>query len=47
MTKAMKGLNRKMFCRSRIDTHKIKETNRVKIKNLIRKMCAGLEGSPE
>jgi hypothetical protein len=47
MTKATKGLNRKMFCRSRIYTHKIREMNRVKIKNLIQKMCAGLEGSPE
>jgi hypothetical protein len=40
------GLNRKEICRSKYDTHKIKRTNRVKGKNLILKLWAGLDGSP-
>ncbi len=43
---ARQGLNRKEICRSKYDMHKIKWTNRVKGKNLILKLWAGLEGSP-
>jgi hypothetical protein len=39
-------LNRKEICRLRYDTHKIKWTNRVKGKNLILNLLAGLDGSP-
>jgi hypothetical protein len=44
--RAWQGLNRKEICRSKYDTHKIKRTNRVKGKNLILKLWAGLDGSP-
>jgi hypothetical protein len=44
-TRVTSGLNRKMFCRSRYDTHKIKITNRVKVKKPDTKMCAGLDVS--
>jgi hypothetical protein len=40
------GLNRKEICWSKYDTHKIKWTNRVKGKNLILNLWAGLDGSP-
>jgi hypothetical protein len=44
---ARQGLNRKEICRSKYDTHKIKWMNRVKGRNLILKLWAGLNGSPE
>jgi hypothetical protein len=44
--RARQGLNRKIICRLKYDTHKIKRTNRVKGKNLILKLWAGLDGSP-
>ncbi len=40
------GLNRKEICWSKYDTHKIKWTNRVRGKNLILNLWAGLDGSP-
>jgi hypothetical protein len=45
-TRVTSGLNRKMFCRSRYDTHKIKIMNSVKVKKPDTKMCAGLDVSP-
>ncbi len=45
-TKARQGLNRTEICRLKYDIHKIKWTNRVKGKNLILKLWAGLDGSP-
>jgi hypothetical protein len=44
--RARQGLNRKEICRSKCDTHKIERTKRVKGKNLILKLWAGLDGSP-
>jgi hypothetical protein len=40
-------LKHKNMCRLGIDMYKINETNRVKNKDLIQKMCAGFEVSPE
>jgi hypothetical protein len=44
--RARQGLNRKEICRSKYDMHKIKRMNRIKGKNLILKLWAGLDGSP-
>jgi hypothetical protein len=46
ITRVTSGLNGKIFCRSRYDTHKIKITNRVKVKKPDTKTCPGLDVSP-